>query len=323
MESVAITTEDVARTSREMSYAQWGVACVVMAGSMAAGALAVHYLGEPWGIGVVTAAAVDLALAVWLRMAGRLRTVGIRSVAGWVLEIAAALMTGYLNLGAAVFKGVDPHSPEARWLLGIAHSFLPVLLILVTVACGDAHYKLVHLRRRRDAAEQDARDAQYAANQARSAAEQQQHQDEEIRRANGELITAQDYRDKARELLGEAERDNRTAGELRDETVRVRAEIEAEVTATEAAKAKLAERPPSTPVVSKPAAVRRKGKTATPEQRRQWVRDELAAGRHPTPADVNRQFGPPDNGWRIVGDVKRELRAEVEKQRGLQLVENT
>lgn len=317
----AVTAEDVERTAREMSWAQWGVAGVVMAGSMAAGGLAFHYLGEPWGLGVLTAAAVDLALAVWLRMASRLRAVGVRSAAGWVLEIAAACMTGYLNLGAAVFKGIDPDSPEARWLLGIAHGFLPVLLILVTVACGDAHLKLVNLRRDREAAEQAARDAKLAADRSTYEAEQRKRADLELRRANGELVDAKAIHDAATQLRQAAVGEKQAAEQDQREAARLRADAEAEVAATQAAVAQLAKRAPKTE--PKPVPTRKSRKPATPEQRRQWVRDERAAGRNPAPADVNKQFGPPGNGWRIVADVDRELQTEIDKQRGLHLVESS
>lgn len=64
-----------------------------------------------------------------------------------------------------------------------------------------------------------------------------------------------------------------------------------------------------------PVAVRREpSKTATSqkfstEDRRNWVRQELAAGRTPTGADVQKQFpGSPRNGAAIVRQVKAEQR---------------
>lgn len=315
MPEAAVSLAEIERISQIVTVAQWSVASVVMGGSAMSAWTAFGQLGEHPIIGAVTAVGVDLALATTLAINGHLRRVEATTPWGTVLLWLTGLMTLLLNSGASAVEG--------NWPLAFAHAFLPALLVALTEAGSAAQMKLQRIKREAEATEQAAQETRYAADQARYAAEQRQRRDEEIRRANGELITAQDYRDKARGLRAEAERDNRTADELRDETTRIRAEIETEVMATEAAKAKLATRPSSTLVASKPAAVRRKGKTATPEQRRQWVRDEFAAGRHPTPADVNKQFGPPDNGWRIVGDVKRELRAEVEKQRGLQLVENT
>lgn len=56
----------------------------------------------------------------------------------------------------------------------------------------------------------------------------------------------------------------------------------------------------SKPAASKPAA--------TAEERRNWVRQELAAGRTPTGAELDKRFGPPRNGARIVKEVVAESR---------------
>lgn len=63
------------------------------------------------------------------------------------------------------------------------------------------------------------------------------------------------------------------------------------------------------PEAPKPA-VRRATKpaAATAEERRNWVRQELAAGRTPTGADVDKRFGPPRSGARIVKEVVAESR---------------
>lgn len=317
----AVTAEDMDRTSTIVTAALWSIAAVAMLGSATNSWVTFGNLHATSWHGVITALTVDVSLAVWLRMKKRLQDADVTSRWGHVHEWVTGGMTAYLNAGAALFLGLS--KVDAKLPLTTAYCFVPATLILSCLTFGDALTRLRQARRERDAAERNARDAEVQRRQADLDAQRREQLDLDRRRADGELVTAQDIHAEASRLRNEAARLKQTAEQDQQAAARVRAEIEAEVTATEAAKAKLAERPPSNPVVAKPATTRRKGKTATPEQRRQWVRDEIAAGRHPTPADVNKQFGPPDNGWRIVGDVKRELRAEVEKQRGLQLVENT
>ncbi len=48
---------------------------------------------------------------------------------------------------------------------------------------------------------------------------------------------------------------------------------------------------------------------ATREQRRQWVRDERAAGRNPTGADVDRRFGATGTS-RTGAAIVREVNSE-------------
>lgn len=314
-----VTTQDVERTGRITTVAQWGVACVVMGGSMAAGGFAFHYLHENAALGVVTALAVDLALAAWLLISRRLRDLGITSWLGVVLEFAAGGMTLFLNMGAAAFRdGVS--ASASRVLLAVAHSFLPVMLVLVTLAGGDAQLQLLRVRREREAAEQAHRDAQEAARRAEQQAEQARlrreqaereerlraeqeeartrRDEDDLRRAQGELVDAQDYLTKAAELRQQAEREKATAAELRAHT-------EAEVAATRTAAAQLAklhrkQTEPSTPGRGRQPASR--------EQRRQWVREQRAAGRNPSGAEVDKRFGPPRTGAAIVAEVDAELR---------------
>lgn len=317
--SPRVTAQDVERTGRIATVAQWGVASVVMGGSMAAGGFAFHYLHETAALGVVTALAVDLALAAWLLISRRLQAVGITSWLGVVLEFTAGGMTMFLNMGAAAFRdGVS--ASASRVLLAIAHSFLPVMLVLVTLAGGDAQLKLLRLRREREAAEQAQRDAQEAARRAEHQAEQarirreqqelatrlrteqeearQRREEEDLRRAQGELVDAQDYRNKAAELRQQAEREQAAA-------VALRAATDAEVAATKTAAEQLAklhrkQTEPSTPGRGKQPATR--------EQRRQWVREQRGAGRTPSGAEVDRKFGPPRTGAAIVAEVDVELR---------------
>lgn len=149
---VAVTARDVESAGRITTVAQWGVAVVVMAGSMAAGGVTFHYLHEAAALGVVTAFAVDLALAAWLLISRRLRAVGVSSRWGVALELTTAVMTLFLNVGAALFReGISPGL--ARALLAVAHGFLPVMLMLVTLAGGEAQSQLLRVRRAREASE--------------------------------------------------------------------------------------------------------------------------------------------------------------------------
>ncbi len=169
------TTADLNRTATIINQAQWGVAVVVMTGSAIAGGFAFHDLaGNKWVIinGVITALAVDWALAQWLRLSRILRTVGIHSPWGRTLECVTAGMTIYLNLGAAVFPLLTPGGTLALWLLGVAHVFVPVLLILVFLASGQANDLLLGIQRAREANEAAERTAQQAADKALREADQ-------------------------------------------------------------------------------------------------------------------------------------------------------
>lgn len=200
-----VTTEDIERTIRDIAVAQWGVASVVMLGSAAAAGVAFNYLGEPWGLGVVTALAVDLALATWLRIGGRLRAIGVRSTAGFVLEVITIGMTLFLNVGSAVFKGINQQGTTAHNLLGFAHTFLPVVLLLVTIAGSDAQLKLLRLRRQRAVDEQAELVAKLAADRAAHETDQQR------------LTAQRDAEGRARELAaGEHEQEMTDRREARE-----------------------------------------------------------------------------------------------------------
>jgi hypothetical protein len=304
------TAQDVERTARDTARAQWGVAGVVMVGSMAGSGLAFHYLGEPAALGVLIALAVDLALATWLRISSRLRAVGLTSRAGWVLEVTTAVQTLYLNVGAAVFRGIDQDSAAAHWCLGIAHSFLPIDLVLFSLASAGARMKLLRLQRDTETADHAERDRQLAAERAEFDRQQRGRQELERRRANGELVTAQDVlaeaqrlRDQARQVATEETRLRELAEQERDTT-------EAAITATQAAAEKLAKQQRKTT----PNPTRSKKSIATPDERRQWIREQRAAGNNPSGADVDREFGAPKSGWRLVKQVEEEISAAMDAE---------
>lgn len=152
--------QDVEATSRDTSITVWAIAGVVMIGSAVSAGFLFHFLGEHFAIGVLIALAVDLALAAWLRASNRLKALGVKSEIGLTLEVVAALMTLFINVGAALAPLVPEHSPMARGVLAIVHGFLPVVMVLVSLAGGDAYLKLRRVRDQETAREKAARDAE-------------------------------------------------------------------------------------------------------------------------------------------------------------------
>lgn len=282
-----VTAEDVARTGRDTTIAQWGVASVVMAGSAVAGGFSFHYLGEFPALGVITALAVDLALAAWLVISRRLRAADVTCVAGWALELTTAAMTLYLNVGAALFRGIDPSA--ARWLLAVAHTFLPVVLVLVTTAGTEAQAKLTRLSRLKAEAERVESDMRRVALQAEIDAARLKTEAEERQRAEGELVTAADLLGKATELRHQAERE--------------RASTEVERDATRVTDEASPVEPPSASV-TRLRQVPRPGDTSTAQERQAWIEERLNAGQDVTGPDVKIQFPDASNAARDVAKAK-------------------
>lgn len=283
----AVTVEDVERTARDATRAQWTVAGIGMLGSALAAYFAVEHLGETGWVGVVTAATADLALIWWLRITKRLRAADQRCPSGIILEVATAAVMLYQNLGAAVFTGIDKRSEAARWLLGVEHVFIPVLLVISFVAFDDATFRLGRLARQVKAAESADRDAEQAATRAAAdAAAEAAEMRRELDTARAE--TARVSQDLVR-LRGEMERQTAVTQTVREELAGRRA------AAQQTAK-------PRPATVTKPA----RGTPADRETRRQWVRSERAAGRTPTGADVDKRFGAPRNGAAVVREVLAE-----------------
>lgn len=143
---------DVAHTGRIVTVAQWGVASVVMVGSAISAGVAFDHFGEHFFIGFITGVAVDFALASWLLISRRLRAAGVTTAWGPVLEWATALMTLCLNSGASLLKG--------HYWLAFGHAFLPIVLVFLTMAGGEAQHKLHQLMTRKQTQEQAARTAE-------------------------------------------------------------------------------------------------------------------------------------------------------------------
>lgn len=291
-------TDDLERTSRDTTLAQWGVAGVVMTGSAIAGGFTFHYLGESSALGVITALAVDLALATWLRIGRRLRDVGVTTITGLILEVVTLGQTLFLNIGSAVFRGINHDSPTARVFLGVAHSFLPVVLFLISLAGGEAQHKLATVRRNKlvaVAAERERLDAlaSHTASQA--------------------LDAARVAHDKVAELREQADEEMRQADLARATAATLRATTEAEIAATKTAEQELRRvrqdcDNPTPDACDATAAT----PGATREQRREWVRQHIAIhGEPPTGAAVDDRFGPPRTGAKVVAEVLAEPRKKT------------
>jgi len=285
-----VTAEDVEHTARTVTIAQWGVAGVVMVGSAASAGIGFTALHEHWGIGVITGLGVDLALASGLVIGRRLRQVGVTTVWGTVLLWLTGVMTLALNSGAAAVAG--------RWVLAVAHAFLPVLLVVLTEAGSEAQLKLHKLRRETAAAEKAERDTLRAASQVTSdlvaEAARMRHERDTAQTEAARLTQARE-----REQAEFSHRIQRLEADLREQTTAAETATE-QMAAAQTEMAQLTKRQTATPAV-KPART-----PADRETRRQWVRDERAAGRKPSGVDVDKRFGPPRNGAAVVKEVLAE-----------------
>lgn len=145
---------DVQRTGKILTTAQWAVASVVMVGSALSAGLAFEYFGEPFGVGVITGIAIDFALASWLLISRRLRSAGVTTVWGPILEGITALMTLCLNSGTSILK-------ENYWLATF-HAFLPIVLFALSMAGGESQQKLHRIAKQKEAEEKRRRDAETA-----------------------------------------------------------------------------------------------------------------------------------------------------------------
>jgi hypothetical protein len=207
---MALTTEptraltDVDKTSRDTTTALVGVGSVVIIGSAWTTMTTFQHLGESGALGIVTALAVDLALAVWFRISQRLRGADITVPTGTLLEGTTLAMTLYGNAGAALFRGINPGTLTARVCLTIEHCFLPVVLFLVSLAGAQAHRKLAALRRTQEAHEASMRDAERTAERVLREREQQKairEQELVAETAHTMLITQREKHDHETRLL--------------------------------------------------------------------------------------------------------------------------
>jgi hypothetical protein len=304
-----VTVDDVERTARDATHAQWTVAGIGMAGSALAAYFAIDHLGETGLVGVVTAATADLALIWWLRIAKRLRAAGQHSRSGFVLEVATAIVMLYQNLGAAVFKLVQPGTIGAYWLLGIEHIFIPILLVLSFIAFDDAAFKLGKVGHRIKAAEQAKQADQLDADQA-------------VADAAAEATQLRQERDTAQAAIAR----------LTHDVTRLRDQLERQTTATQATTAQLEQaqaetrqaRAETQEARAEVANLRKRFEQQPPPAKRsstrpakwdvskirEWVRGRLINGISTENADLVKQFPGYQNGHRIIREVTAHLADE-------------
>jgi hypothetical protein len=132
-------TTPLERTSRRIVWGTWGCAAIVMAASAANAALTYGALGDNRALGLATGIAVDIGLCVALIGDRQLYVHGLSSTWGRALRITTAAMSLVLNTGIAVRDG--------HYFQALLHSFLPILLVVLTEYGQDVLLKFAALTR--------------------------------------------------------------------------------------------------------------------------------------------------------------------------------
>jgi hypothetical protein len=138
------------RTGRGIVAGTWGCAGIVMVASAINAVLTFSALGDNRVLGLATGVAVDIALCVALVGDRQLYVHGVSSTWGRALRVATALMSLVLNAGVAFGNG--------HLFVGVLHSFLPILLILLTES-GQSY--LIHFTDLVRAADNDKTDLEW------------------------------------------------------------------------------------------------------------------------------------------------------------------
>jgi hypothetical protein len=162
---------DHARTGRLVIVGVWACAAIVMVSSARNGALSFAALGEHPLAGFALGVAVDVALAVALIGDRALHLAGRSSAWGRALRITTCLMSGALNCAVPLWLG---H-------VGIAafHSFLTVLLVLLTEYAQDGTLQFGDIEAEANAAEHAEREAEQRATDELARAERE-HQAQQL-----------------------------------------------------------------------------------------------------------------------------------------------
>lgn len=290
---MGLLTSESGLTQKLVLTALWIDAALVMAASAWNGGRALENMGDPFGFGILLGLAVDVGLAAALVGDRALHLNGCSEPWGRALRITTALMSLGLNCSVATSEG--------RTGLAMFHAFLPVLLILLSEYAQSSTLQF-----------RDIADQHLAVDRAQFKAQQREQREIERRRAEGELVDAQDTLAEAQKVRVLAQTEASEATRLRELAEQERDATEAVITATRAAAEKLAQQQRK-PTAAKPSGKR---KAANPDERRQWIREQRAAGHNPTGADVDREFGPPKTGYRLVRHVEEEIDAELTKVAG-------
>lgn len=282
------------RTRKLVLAGVWGDAALVMAASAWNGGLVLQAMGDPAGFGTLLGLAVDAGLAValigdrTLHLAGRSEPWSRR-----VRNITAAMSLG-LNC-AVPFR-------EHHWGQMIFHAFLPVLLVLLSEYAQKLTLQFMAITNERAAQEVAEREALRAAEQARIDTERRERADIEMRRAQGELVTAQDKLARAVALREQAEREIATIEKLKEQIQR---------------RETIAPVPRLSPKTANPATTTRI-KSDKPEA---WARAELLAGHDFTGADLDKKFGlPRGSGARIKRKITSANNTDEPKRPALHAV---
>jgi hypothetical protein len=146
----SVTTTELKRTGRSIVAGTWGCAGIVMVASAINAVLTFSALGDNRVLGLATGIAVDIALCVALVGDRQLYVHGLSSPWGRALRVATALMSLVLNAGVAFLDG--------HLFVGVLHSFLPILLILLTES-GQSY--LIHFTDLVRAADNDKTDIEW------------------------------------------------------------------------------------------------------------------------------------------------------------------
>lgn len=215
---------------------------------------------------------------------------GYRHGVGWLTATKwyAGVCTWGMNVWASVVA--------VSWSGMLLHSVAPGLVLLLAEAAPRVRRRLSEIVAELERREADIGRTRLAAERDAEQARRWQRDEDERRRAAGELITAQDVLDKATELRQAAVR-------AEAEAAASRAATEAEAAATKTVAERLARLQRKQAEAATPASAERP--VASPKERLEWVQAQYAAtGRYPTGAEVDTEFGPPRTGARIVAKAK-------------------
>lgn len=179
---------DHARTGRLVTIGMWACAAIVMVSSARNAAWSFEILGDSPIAGFALGVAVDMALAVALVGDRALHLAGRKSRWGRALRITTCLMSGALNCAVYAWLG--------QVGIAIFHSFLTVLLILLTEYAQDFTLQTGAIADEHEAAERAEQrtrqaEADEAARLAREQAEAQRAAEDARRKQAAELARKQ------------------------------------------------------------------------------------------------------------------------------------
>lgn len=178
------TRLDHARTGRLVIAGVWACAAIVMVSSARNGAMSFDILGESPVAGFALGVAVDVALAVALVGDRALHLAGRSSAWGRALRVTTCLMSGALNCAVPYWLG--------DYGIAAFHSFLTILLVLLTEYAQDATLQFGGIADDAEAAERaEAEARQRKADEAAAEQREAERREREERQAERDAIAAQ------------------------------------------------------------------------------------------------------------------------------------